>query len=990
MAYNFESTFSLPLLNDIDSGRLSDARDWANAITNRYISTIKLGQPLGVPLVLPAPGLNPSGPPPPFNIGVSGFTTAEAKKRQMYNVIYAYFLSKELSLQKSSIQGLIQTSRQLIRKARRTQQKIQRLEEQSKLLAKQIQEIPTYLRDVTDGVKELISSQKRDLDNLIDSIKTGEFELSLGPQEFEQVFATELRLVDTIREFDLSDRSGLVRLTNFANSYSRDVNRIISSPKREDLIKVQIRRRLFRITNDILRYAQIPVSPSSFIDFANQVARQTNRLQRFARAISQLDAVERYVRPKWLKLKARIRSELTYLRKKLQTKITALQDKIKKRIEDYKNKRNESKQQRLYQKANKTINQEKKKNKKTLTKLSKKLKLTGKLTRQLSVVGARLIAFGLSLEKEFQLIKQQILRQYNRSEAVANNLSELQTQVTDQRRLLKESESVASYFRGNGFQNLVQFATAIVVETKCTAQDIINLFERKSSLLGRYGQELESIGVEFTSIQNSINDLFTTSEGRARRAERRADKRAQKVWIGERVSSLKTLFERVLNFLRPKVERTLSWIKRQFNKLKKFITTRVKKLGQVLEDFALTLLPLRSDVEDKTDRRAVLDAKKRRLQEKKKKIALYAKKLRASQVALPGIVKLLDNLNNGRYRLSENESSIRKISNGYFSYKRFDKPQAQQTELKKEKDAFEANFLTLLVIETIVDLLIKIGQALKQNQLQNEIAQFNQQIDSLSSQLDPSSSQSLELVKQIYAQPPTNLKEAEQAVNRVIPSVVDDVRVVNRVVDFEKRTLARFKQVFTSIIENRVLSSKYDQLASSGQTSGLFFQAYSELKKISQSLNKQQSFVLLLVRLLVKLFKKFIAWIKKNVNSFLKRVEKYLKSKIKKEQTQSEKELRRRARDRANKDAPLMTMVFGLAARLFWTGATWIGPTQSVHTVLSIGSFAPKMKALTENGASAFVRELAVGFENQLIAMQGVVTPPAITGIPPIQFVGYR
>jgi hypothetical protein len=48
------------------------------------------------------------------------------------------------------------------------------------------------------------------------------------------------------------------------------------------------------------------------------------------------------------------------------------------------------------------------------------------------------------------------------------------------------------------------------------------------------------------------------------------------------------------------------------------------------------------------------------------------------------------------------------------------------------------------------------------------------------------------------------------------------------------------------------------------------------------------------------------------------------------------------------------------------------------------------MKAIPADGPSAMIREIARGFEAQLMQLQGLVIPPANTGIVPIPFNGYK
>ena len=88
-------------------------------------------------------------------------------------------------------------------------------------------------------------------------------------------------------------------------------------------------------------------------------------------------------------------------------------------------------------------------------------------------------------------------------------------------------------------------------------------------------------------------------------------------------------------------------------------------------------------------------------------------------------------------------------------------------------------------------------------------------------------------------------------------------------------------------------------------------------------------------------------------------------------------------------DMAAASALFGLAARLFWTGATWVGSSGSTHLVFNIGLFK-KIEANIEDGASGLIKGMAKGFEAQLTAMLGLITPPANTGIPPIPFSGYK
>jgi len=90
-----------------------------------------------------------------------------------------------------------------------------------------------------------------------------------------------------------------------------------------------------------------------------------------------------------------------------------------------------------------------------------------------------------------------------------------------------------------------------------------------------------------------------------------------------------------------------------------------------------------------------------------------------------------------------------------------------------------------------------------------------------------------------------------------------------------------------------------------------------------------------------------------------------------------------------NIDAKIMTFVFGLASRLFWTGNSWTNQYGTKFIVTNVGSFNPPMKALNENGAKGYATELGDGFNHQLERMSGIAIPQPSTGIVPFTWRGY-
>ncbi len=83
-----------------------------------------------------------------------------------------------------------------------------------------------------------------------------------------------------------------------------------------------------------------------------------------------------------------------------------------------------------------------------------------------------------------------------------------------------------------------------------------------------------------------------------------------------------------------------------------------------------------------------------------------------------------------------------------------------------------------------------------------------------------------------------------------------------------------------------------------------------------------------------------------------------------------------------------MSVMFGLAARLFWTGLSWTNPVGTRFLTTNIGRFTP-IKGQMVGGADAYATEVAKGFGKQLKDMSGLYIPKPDLLILPLSFKGY-
>jgi len=175
MPYNFKTTFTEPLIAQLDAGTITGAEDWATAITSLYAKTVAMGLPQGVPPTLPAPGLNPTTPPP-YPIGPVGITN-NPKEKAFKQTIKAYFLAKEIGNDKAALKGLVQTSNQLIAKIKVRRKEVLDLVENIKALSKEVANIPKYIEEMIAAVKEIITEDIKRVKDLHDLFANLEQEL---------------------------------------------------------------------------------------------------------------------------------------------------------------------------------------------------------------------------------------------------------------------------------------------------------------------------------------------------------------------------------------------------------------------------------------------------------------------------------------------------------------------------------------------------------------------------------------------------------------------------------------------------------------------------------------------------------------------------------------------------------------------------------------------------------------------------------------------
>lgn len=973
MPYNFNATFTQPIILKLDNGTLSGAKDWADTITKGYITTIKAGLPQGVPSTLPAPGLNPLAPPP-FPIGASGFSTAESRQKAMYTVLYAYFYAKEVSLEKASIENLAKDVVQLTKVIKQKTKQLKTLIETVKLVAKQLLELPKIITEIIQGIKDEIKARIQDLKEI--DVDLSKFKAQLSPADFNDAFKDELNLLEKIKSFNPLDIAGIREIALFVSEYGKRTNTILAAVNNESLMKKYMRDKMLGVAKVFLELAKGVTDPTKILDFVSQLNKDSERVKNLFKRVQQFDLFVRFLQPKLRKLEIKKNILIAQLRNKIQVKLVEVRKKLDERIAKYISKKKEGKAAALYSKAAKLISNVKTRVVKQVKIYKRKLTLLRKAFKIAVTIVGKVTSLITGLRLEFDKIKKEILEQQKKLEDIRNGFKDLpkpaftlpsttidKLSSDTPEQLLKEINKLEQYFHTLGLGEFANLGVLAMTQTKCNFLQFKQLFERKRSTVQQYAEE--AIGIQ-DDVDKLINILKEFKTGVVTPSK---PKDGPPSWLFSRIQSVSQLLHLITAKIKPKVDRVKAWIKKQIDNLKLFIETKLAKYTEDLKIYAINLIPLKSNVQDPKNKKMAADAKIKIIKDKVAKIKNLL--LLATYIAkmLKGAVKLASNLSKGVYKFSENQNPIDQMLDGLYSFMGNRQSSAVLAGQLAEKQRIKSHFKSLIIIEALTYGLIETFKDMKDSK-------FPQELEEAIKTMNPGipGIQTIKSFQNLVQNPPKTPKEFTDAANLFAMGILYDANISTKIVALEVKHLKKSREIIKTLFDIPELEN----------TS--FIKLMTKVKTV---LDKNQSFILLAFDLLKEQVDKLIAFIKRKVNAFIDKQKAILKIKRAKIEEDAKLRLKTEIDRKVNVDAAIMSFTFGLAARMFWTGANWTGPTGTNHIALSIGPFKP-VKFKTTDGASVTMKEIASSFEKQLQTMTGLIIPPPNTGIPPFPFSGYK
>jgi hypothetical protein len=1028
--------------------------------------------PVGVPPTLPAPGLNPTAPPP-FTIGVSGIKVNPASRQAMYEVLKAYFMAKDIDTTKMAINGLKDSITQTINRLNQKKQEIKDIAAQIRLATVEIKNVPKYIKEVVEGVKEIISEEKtkiKNLQQLFNNLKEESKSLGVNEEQFKSIFSQELQLVNSLQNFEVNSFDDFARIPELIRTSKQTIYKLqgqsrftqttTESLTKYDDVKLYALDKIAEVALSFEELSKIVLEPPTFITYVERLAKKNPKAVRLYRGLTKLEAVDRLIRPQIAKLQVEIDIKKREIQQYIQPKLDLIKQKLEDKVTELSVKIDNSMKLRLYLKVKDRVKDFKtnhaeyiKQKKQELETIQKVIEKANNLLNKVKLLQKDLVSEFDTIKNELILLKQDatgsVLKYKNLTKEAKKQLADRAAQPlipkdadtvtpTDptrpplastsdpqnfvkgyerridgtadlertrelRRNALKNQqapgptpEQVYDYMNEMGLGDFANTVTKILADSKTDLDTFKQLFQIKRSQFESYRLTIQDLVREIQDLLTMLQDL---SESRGGTGKTAAFTKGKLNSVGDKFKqsgagrftsvvgiSLMELLMDIVNYIKPYIDKAIAFAKKLFDKVKAFIKKQIEKFNQDIESYLLNLIPLKSYqaqiVKDIQEKKKIVDAKRRKVEDIKEKAKYYQKLATILGKIARGAAGLSNNLiQKKNFRYPANEPYIKNIVNGIFEYKAEEVGPAGIKSLAAEKEQFESKMKMIASIDAMVNGMIVLLQDIQQNSKRG----LKADIDGFTLALQQSSSPYAAAWSQLANILSTPVKDKDGLTKAIITLVrsteaiqeiahaLQSTEIIGFLTSLETKYLGKARQALRTYAETPIgANSKHQAL----------------LGEWLDVLDKKQSLVSFFVTKLAEMSDEFFLFLNKQINAFIDKQKALIKVQLDKWKANHEIELDKIKERVLNTEAVFMSIALGLAARAFWTGATWQGNTGSTHLSLNIGAFK-RIKALPQDGVVSMVGEIAQSFELQLKAMTGLVTPPPNTAIPPIPFQGY-
>jgi len=556
---------------------------------------------------------------------------------------------------------------------------------------------------------------------------------------------------------------------------------------------------------------------------------------------------------------------------------------------------------------------------------------------------------------------------------------------------------VTAYLVDVGMTDYAKVIAAMVAKTGADLFTLKKVLETKRSKFGAYKETIVDLVKKAKELMKLVQEIANETHfpGAAKIIQtasgignKIATSSVGRFVVGQ-AYSLRLLLDDIQKKVKPYIDKAIAWINKQLQTLKKYILKKAEEVKKEVELYLLNLLPptfMKKMKEEILIKKNYIEAKKKKIEHYQRIIKRYARKFKFVARAGKGFLQLSNNVIAGQnLRYPPNEKPITDLLEGMYGLQldELDPRGGQAKSILDEKKEAYRKLGQLKAIDKLAAglflFLKEVSNSTLKELMQKDIDDFLESVKSTNAPYLAA----MEVVAGIMKSPPAS----ESLLLKLLSDlIIDNTFEDNFNIAFQEPTVVNFFVEF----ERKYLKKVIETLKTLADAKADDKSDFSILmNRWANSLDKKVPIIKFLLQTVMKIFKKIKSFIEVKIEKFLAKVEKKLKEELEKIKEKHEAELELIRKRLVNVDAIMMSVAFGLAARLFWTGANWKGPTGSTHITFTIGPFV-KMKALPEDGVVGFVREMAKSFELQLTTMVGLVQAPPNTLIPPIPFVGYK
>ena len=792
-----------------------------------------------------------------------------------------------------------------------------------------------------------------------------------------------------------------------------DATRVtIAKEDRVAAAKHYIASKLAQAVTSIESLAKIVISPPSFKTYMNRLIQKKPQHTRLLRAIEKFEFIKNIAEPELKKLEKKIQELKREIQITIQPKIDKIKQKIEDKIAEATKKLNQSQAVVLFKKVKKKVKEiEKnqvaraKKVKKKIQKIQKALLMGTDLAQRSVLLAKSLEAEVASIEIELKLLVSDVTTNFSKIkdlgkgdlEAKLNEVNKTQASADSTIANTSGDPEVTAYLVDVGMTDYAKVIAAMVARTGADLFTLKKVLETKRSKFGAYKETIVDLVKKAKELMKLVQEIanethfpgaakiIQTASGIGNKIETSSVGR----FVVGQAYSLRLLLDDIQKKVKPYIDKAIAWINKQLQTLKKYILKKAEEVKKEVELYLLNLLPptfMKKMKEEILIKKNYIEAKKKKIEHYQRITKRYARKFKFVARAGIGFLQLSNNVIAGQnLRYPPNEKPITDLLEGMYGLQLDElDPRGGQAKsiLDEKKEAYrklgQLNAIDKLAAGLFL-FLKEVSNSTQKELMQKDIDDFLESVKSTNAPYLAA----IEVIAGIMKSPPAS----ESLLLKLLSDlIIDNTFEDNFNIAFQEPTVVNFFVQF----ERKYLKKAIETLKTLADAKADDKSDFSILmNRWANSLDKKVPIIKFLLQTVMKIFKKIKSFIEVKIEKFLAKVEKKLKEELEKIKQKHEAELELIRKRLVNVDAIMMSVAFGLAARLFWTGASWKGPTGSTHITFTVGPFV-KMKALPEDGVVGFVREIAKSFELQLTTMVGLVQAPPNTLIPPIPFVGYK